>query len=532
MLVGGVPQALPEGSVLAERYELEARLGDGAMGTVYRARHVRLGRRFAVKVLHASLVDNAKVVQRFTREAELAGRLRHNNVASVVDVGITDGGQHFMAMELAPGIALSVLMEDGPMAESRVLDIAKQLCSGLQHAHELGLIHRDFKPDNVIVEHVAGGREVARIVDWGVSILREHADDDENPDRLTTKGIVVGTPHYMAPEQACADALDHRVDLFALGLICYELLTGKLPFDGSGVDIARANMESPTPPMAERAPDVLVDPVLEEIVRQLLAKNRDERPPSGNAARELFELYERDRATCARMLGVALDISAPPQRSVAPTPQAAPMPLAAPTPQPDEPARTDPERDRATEEVFAPARKRRIAGVAAAFGLGLAAVLWLGMCGHPSPPQHTAQVAMPVVATDAGETVAVTETTHEVPSVLAPVEGPLAPGDEQLAPGQAPTAPTAKKPLAPKPGTPISAAHAAPPPSAAEVATLYGVVGRELKALDAARGMDATLELWPRYRWIRINEWIATPERRATIAQELTRLRTDIKSRN
>src|SRR6185503_7426362 len=122
------------------------------------------------------------------------------------------------------------------------------------------------------------------------------------------KGIVVGTPHYMAPEQARGASMDHRVDLFALGLICYELLTGMLPFDGSGVDIARANMMEPTPRMIDRAPNVRVDPVLEAIVRKLLEKDPNDRPPSGNAARELFELYERDRASCAMLLGVEIAV--------------------------------------------------------------------------------------------------------------------------------------------------------------------------------------------------------------------------------
>ncbi|HEX5062909.1 MAG TPA: serine/threonine-protein kinase [Kofleriaceae bacterium] len=529
-------QVLSEGSVLGGRYAIEARLGDGGMGTVYRARHQKFGRAFAIKVLHAGLMQNPKVLKRFEREAEMAGRLRHTNVASVVDVGVTDDGVHYIAMEYASGVSLTHLLADGPMAESRMLDIVKQLCRGLQHAHEAGLIHRDFKPDNVIVEPVAGGGEVARIVDWGVSILREQAGDPTSDERLTTKGIVVGTPHYMAPEQARGAAMDHRVDLFALGLICYELLTGLLPFDGSGVDIARANMQTPTPPIAERAPGVRVDPVLEAIVRTLLAKNREDRPASGSAALELFELYERDRASCALLLGVEIPvedrrtgaIEELDDAEVADDAEDAPVGRAHSPSQNQNGTRDaesphDPERDRETDELASDNQWRRLAAVAAIFAIALAIVLYLGL---RTTPRAT---ALTIATADAREEVAVLETQRALPVADVPivdVPGP-APTDEIAL---IPTKPPVKK--AP-PSTGSGSGNAKPavePPSAAAVAKLYGAVGRELSALEAKKGMDATIELWPRYRWIRINEWITTPERRAHIATQLERLRTDIKA--
>ncbi len=501
MLSAGVPELLSEGSVVADRYVIEARMGDGAVGSVYRARHVKFGRSFAVKVLHPSLLENPKVLKRFEREAELAGRLRHTNVASVVDVGVHDG-MHFMTMELAAGEPLHALIADGPFSEARMLDIAKQLCSGLQHAHEVGLIHRDFKPENVIIESAEGGREIARIVDWGVAIVREDAGDVDAPDRLTTKGIVVGTPHYMAPEQARGIAVDHRVDIFALGLICFELLTGQLPFDGDGVDVARANLNLPTPPMSERNPHVHVDPVLEAVVHELLAKDPDERPASGNAARELFELYERDRASCAVLLGVEIPVE---DRVTHTFDQVA---------DPDEPS-ADPERQRATDEVALVHDGRRYGLIAALFAVALAIVLWLGLRGGDK--QATAPL---VVVMDAREEIAMLDERHQ-DGIHEPVIEADAPEADLL-----PRSPS-KKPIAPVavPAKPAVPAHL---PSAAEVANLYGAVGRELKALDAAKGIDATIDLWPRYRWIRINEWIATPEKRAQITRELERLRTDI----
>ena len=522
MLVSGVRLALSEGSVLVGRYVIEARMGDGAMGSVYRARHIKMGRPFAIKVLHNSLIDNAKVLKRFEREAEMAGRLRHTNVASVVDVGTTDDGQHYMAMEFAAGETLAAMLVEGPVSEPRMLDLAKQLCSGLQHAHDVGLVHRDFKPENVIVESVEGGREVARIVDWGVAILRDDAGDTDSIARLTTKGIVVGTPHYMAPEQARGVGMDHRVDLFALGLICYEMLTGLLPFDGSGVDIARSNLMDPTPPMIERAPNVRVDPVLEAIVRKLLEKDRDARPPSGNAARELFELYERDRASCALLLGV--DIPVEDRRTAmveelddSEVTDEPPDPVIAPLPH-------DPERDRSTDEIVSSLarRRRRVAALAAVFALGFAALLYLGLRGDAPQP------AAPKIALADAPDIAVARPIEPSP-IEAPSEPPAPITDSplQIAPPKQPT----KKPGATGGSGNGSAQHpppAGPVPNASDIAKLYGATGRELKALEAKKGMDSTIELWPRYRWIRINEWITTPERRTQVAQILERLRIDI----
>ncbi len=520
-------QLLSEGSILADRYVIEAQLGDGGMGTVYRARHAKIGRAFAIKVLHRSLTDNPKAVMRFEREAELAGRLSHMNVASVVDVAVTDDGHHFMAMEMAPGVSLAELLDsDGPFSESRVLDIAKQLCRGLQHAHDHGLIHRDFKPHNVIVEQLPGGREVARIVDWGVAILREDAGDVDTDDRLTTRGIVVGTPHYMAPEQARGNAIDGRVDLFALGLICYELLTGKLPFDGSGVDVAHANLSQPIPRMSERAPEVHVDPLLEALVHNLLAKHPDDRPQTGNAARELFELYEHDRAACAVALAIELADLEPPRSDTQRQPAlvATAEPSASPAQEQAEPSPRDPERHRSTQQLAASDGRRRVTIVAAGCATALAILLWLGLRGEGEASRSVSstdtsdggRVTLAVVDTDTGEA---PQAASDTPVV-----------DEPIATAPAHVAITARPSKRSGEEAPPVALGRPKPPTAAEVAALYATLGRELKALETDKGMGATLDLWPRYRWIRINEWIATPSRRVEAAQFLERLREDMRA--
>ena len=297
------------GQTLANRYLIEVRLGEGAMGTVFRAKHVKVGRPFAVKVLHRHLLEDNKVAQRFEREAELAGRLRHPNVIGVVDVGETPDGFRYMVMDFAEGADLAAILDEAPMTPERIIHLTRQLLEGLYHAHEQGLIHRDFKPENVIVETDMHGSEVPRIVDFGIAILREGGDSPDGAGRLTTNGLVLGTPHYMAPEQAVADPIDHRIDLFALGIVIYEMLCGKLPFDGTGAEVARANLLLDPPPIDKRVPYLEVDPLLEAFARRLMAKKRDHRPATAKAARDLLDLIVRDRAAAGAALGVPLEAS-------------------------------------------------------------------------------------------------------------------------------------------------------------------------------------------------------------------------------
>jgi serine/threonine protein kinase len=296
------------GEVLAQRYEILHRLGEGAMGAVYKARHVKVGRPFAVKVLHTRVLEDAKVVKRFEREAELAGRLRHANVVGVVDVGEIDG-MRYMVMDYAEGPDLAQLLDEAPMPPARIIHLVRQLLEGLYHAHEQGLIHRDFKPENVIVERDSHGAELPRIVDFGISILRDGGTGVDQEGRLTTNGLVLGTPHYMAPEQAVADPIDHRIDLFALGIVVYEMLSGRLPYDGNGAEVARANLLLDPPPISQRVPYLEVDPLLEAFARRLMAKKRDGRPPTAKSARELLDLIERDRPGAAAALGLAPSMS-------------------------------------------------------------------------------------------------------------------------------------------------------------------------------------------------------------------------------
>jgi serine/threonine-protein kinase len=289
------------GTVLAG-YQLERELGRGAMGTVYKGHHTKVGRDVAIKVMHPHLMHDTTLLARFRREAKLAGRLRHINVVCVIDVTIAPDNSHLIVFDLAPGVTLSKLI-DGPMPRRRAIGLVRQILLGLEHAHDMGLIHRDLKPDNILVETRADGAEIPRIVDFGIAALREPGDSPDGV-RLTASGEMIGTPMYMAPEQARCEPFDHRVDLFALGVIVYELLCGDVPFEGSAIEIALANANKDPPRFAERVPGLEVDPLLEMFARKLMARGPGERFATARAALDLLDLMDLDRGAAATELGV------------------------------------------------------------------------------------------------------------------------------------------------------------------------------------------------------------------------------------
>jgi serine/threonine-protein kinase len=280
------------GQTVLERYHVEAELGSGAMGVVYRGRHVRTGRSVAIKVMHDHLIHERTLVERFRREAQIAGRLRHANVVSVIDVGELADQRQVMVMELAAGESLGALMEQGPLPRARMLRLIAQLLQGLDHAHTVGLVHRDLKPENVIVE--AG--DVARIVDFGIAVLQEA--ESLGDERLTASGMIVGTPLYMAPEQAKGELVDHRADLYSLGVILYELLAEAPPFDGTAMEVAVKKIERDLPAIEG------VDRLLDAFMRKLAARARDARFATARDALAVLELIERDPLAAGTALGV------------------------------------------------------------------------------------------------------------------------------------------------------------------------------------------------------------------------------------
>jgi serine/threonine-protein kinase len=292
-------QDLP-GRVVLGRYLVEAEIGSGATGTVYRGRHQTLHRSVAIKVLHEDFVDDRRMLARFRREAEAAARLRHPNVCAVLDVGETPDGHQLMVMELAVGESLGDLMA-APLARRRILDLVRQILQGLDHAHAAGVVHRDLKPDNVIVELDHRGHEVPRIVDFGIAVVA--TDEAVAGGRLTETGTLLGTPLYMAPEQARGEPVDARADLFALGVMLFEMLSGTTPFEGSALEVVVANMNEDLPAIAARAPHAVPDPVLELFLRRLAARDPAQRFATAHQALEMLDLVEHDPAEAALRLG-------------------------------------------------------------------------------------------------------------------------------------------------------------------------------------------------------------------------------------
>ena len=498
------PKAL-EGRVLAGRYRLESHLGRGAMGDVYRAKHVKVPRAFAVKVLLPELVKDPKVIARFEREAELAGRLRHRNVTSVIDVGETDGTR-FLVMDFAEGVDLGSVMNARPMEPARALALFRQIVLGLEHAHAHDVVHRDLKPENVIVETGADG-EIARIVDFGVAILRDGAAG--GGERLTTGGLVIGTPHYMAPELATGKPFDHRVDLFALGVILYEMLTGVMPHEGTGVDVALANIRAITPPMAMRAPHVTVDPLLEALTRKLMEKRAEARPQSAKDVKELIDLIDEDREAAAAALGVALPAPAV-------TPQL--MAFAAPRAEPEERAFHP---TTSTRELLALANRRSRWVAWAAMAAVLLAITGTGVAllgrgdasagvsldlgsgapvPTPVPARATASETMPALAIATPPFVPIT-----TPVVMTPMTAKIA---------------------APAPANRVETG----PEDARTVIDLYQQVARELKSIADRRDMAAD-DLWMRYRMIRIQDALSSSSKRAQAMNVLAEIDREIDRR-
>lgn len=303
---GAAPYAegrLGAGEIFAGRYQIERSLGEGGSGVVYVARVIGEAaaiadgeatpdlvpdRRVALKILHRHLLDDPQVPRRFAREARILRSLSGEHVARLLAFGQTSGGDLYTAMELLDGPSLDVVAGGAPMEPARAMRIVCQICEGLEVAHAAGVVHRDLKPLNVIVERRDGADHV-RVLDFGMAkILRGELQCSVNA--LTQQNMVFGTPEYMAPEQARGDEVDERCDVYAAGVMLYELVTGTLPFQAA-TPIAMMSahlMEEPEPP-TRRAPRAPIPPALEGVVLHALAKEPETRYPSAAALRAAIE---------------------------------------------------------------------------------------------------------------------------------------------------------------------------------------------------------------------------------------------------
>lgn len=301
---------LTPGTLLAGRYRILRLLAEGGMGAVYEAQHVELERRVAIKTLLSELQEQPRLIARFIREARATCMIAHPNVVSVLDVDQTADGLIFFAMEYLVGADIDEVLErEGPMGWQRARDIALQVCSALAAAHERGIVHRDLKPANCFLVKDDTGERV-KVLDFGIAKVLESNNHRAGGPRgagprtgrelgwlRTTTGEVFGTLAYMAPEHLNGDAHDHRVDIYALGVILYEMITGTTPFspDAPGTFIQQVLFEPPEPP-SRRAPSAGIPPDLDYVVMRALEKRPEERFSSMNEMAEALIAARRDAA--------------------------------------------------------------------------------------------------------------------------------------------------------------------------------------------------------------------------------------------
>ena len=265
------------GQEIIGQFRIVQRIGKGGMGAVYKAEQPAMGRFVAVKILHRQLASRADLVTRFRREARAMSRLTHPNTARVFLYGQLDNGALYIVMEYLKGLNLhQITKRQGPMALDRAARILIQTCGALEEAHNVGIVHRDLKPENILLTEQGGMKDFAKVLDFGLA--KVHDVDLHSSSPLTQDGMVFGTPEFMSPEQAKGKTLDGRSDIYSLGVILYEMLTGKLPFDARNpTDYIRHHIKSPPIPVTQRVSDLYFPPQLDDVFARALQKDRKDR---------------------------------------------------------------------------------------------------------------------------------------------------------------------------------------------------------------------------------------------------------------
>ena len=273
------------GSIVGDRYRVVSRIGVGGMGAVYRAEHTMMRRDLAIKVLLPEFSGKDEFARRFEREAESASRLQHPNIITVTDFGRTSGGSLFLAMEFLAGDSLSLVIRGGPLPRARALNVIRQILHGLEHAHAAGVVHRDLKPDNIMLVERDGQPDVVKILDFGIAKVTEPmSGGGAGGTALTQAGMIFGTPEYLSPEQALAEVVDPRADIYAAGVILFEMLAGRKPFVSEDkVKLISMHLAHAPPRLREANPNVEVPVALEQVVLQALEKSRENRFASATA---------------------------------------------------------------------------------------------------------------------------------------------------------------------------------------------------------------------------------------------------------
>jgi len=364
-----------EGQVLASQFKIEKQLGEGGMGVVFLAEQLGMDRKVVIKVMHAHMTANEQAVERFKREAKSVGKLNHPNIVQIFMFGETDDGSLYIAMEFVEGRSLTDEMKKtGRFAEPRALRIVDQVLSALLEAHAAGIVHRDLKPDNIMLSDRLGNPDFVKVLDFGLVKLLGDAAPEVT---LTQVGTVAGTPRYMSPEQARGGHIDGRTDIYALGLILFEMLTGRHPFKAeSALEFLHLQITAVVPSPREVVEDLNVSPRVESTLGKALTKKAVERYQSAREFQRDVRAGLRDLPDAQREYPTPPDTSARAETEVY-TPKAPPEAPSPPVPAgpaaPVSPPPTAPESSEADKQG-SPSPKRSKAGLLAVAG-GLAVVI-------------------------------------------------------------------------------------------------------------------------------------------------------------
>lgn len=287
--------------ILDNKYRIDYKLAEGGMGNVYRSTHLHLGIPVAVKIMHQELVSDVTAIERFRREAQATMQIRHTNAIAVLDFGVTNDSTVYLVMEFLEGCTLRRRLRE--VARFSIIDanwIIQQVCAGVNAAHKRNIIHRDLKPDNIFLQK-ENQEEVVKVLDFGIAKLKNQIDAQEK--NLTRQGMVVGTPHYMSPEQCYGKEVDVRSDIYSLGVILYELLAGIPPFDADSPIALAMKQATETPrPIYEINPDVPIE--INNIIMHALEKNPDHRPQT---VKSLAQELDRASTRVYVYMGKSLD---------------------------------------------------------------------------------------------------------------------------------------------------------------------------------------------------------------------------------
>ena len=465
------------GRILLSRFEVLEELGHGGMGAVYRARQLSMQREVAIKVLKPGISRDPVAIKRFFKEARAASQLRHVHTITVFDFGQADEGLLFIAMELLRGRSLAAAIDEGgPMRPDRAVAVLGQVCDALTEAHRQGIIHRDIKPDNIFLTEQDGSPDFVKVLDFGIAKVPSH----EGESRLTAAGQIVGTPAYMSPEHAMGRALSPQSDIYSLGVVLYEMLSGVAPFrSNSPVALMLAHLQTPVPSVRQ-VEGIQIPAPLDALLQRVMAKRPEDRPASAAQLKiDMFAALEESAGDCSTVplgtidtyRGLSEVATLPPDtREATSIAQAQKPPLAPPRGVPS--LALDDDEGAALPAALhgqprSPTRQRWLVpvvlGAALAVGVGFALLLLLGR--QTAPVQGATGVGGLTERDLSAARPRASATSHDRPVSATPPsdEGPDAASGASAAPpigGQAVGSTKAEVP----PGPPPAAAPATQPP--------------------------------------------------------------------